>query len=534
MSLRINNSNITQIKINGSNIQLAKINGEIVFQFDSANIKLTFTDKTIKAVSDKDGSYDFYYANDNGIIEGYENIVSFDLKANVASSYTYFNSFNIAPYKATKIAVCKSGTTKILSSSSLPSQFLFDSSTYGTKLYSVGLISDTHVDGDGTDTADSINDLKKALTLFKNENVSFIAHCGDVTEDNRDSDYTAYSNIVADNTIPIKTIAGNHDSYSTLQSITGNSLYYEYIPDETSDIYLFLGSYQASTTNPFSDEELTWLETKLEEHKNKRVFLFLHYYCDPVGDANNLDNDDLGTTGQALTFRNLMTTYKNNVSYFSGHSHLTYKMQELVSTANVSLATDTMPIRVHIPSNGRPRILSNGSITNNYVGCECAIMDVYSNYIVIKGYNLSSNKIMPIAMYKIPFEVTTPIEVNLLKLLQANAEWVSYSGTEASVTFNSNNTLTITADGSGSWGLNISQPSLTLSLGKTYRLSCDNIGSSTWISINNDSSMGLNSGVSNVEFTVSEDIVSPKIMIWVSSGTVYDNVIWNIKLEEIS
>ena len=71
MSLRINNSNIAQIKINGSNIQLAKINGEIVFQFDNATITLTFTDKTIKAVSDKDGSYDFYYANDNGIIEGY-------------------------------------------------------------------------------------------------------------------------------------------------------------------------------------------------------------------------------------------------------------------------------------------------------------------------------------------------------------------------------------------------------------------------------------------------------------------------------
>ena len=80
MSLRINNSNISQIRINGSNISLAKINGEIVFQIEDAVITLTFTDKTIKAVSDKDGSYDFYYANDNGIIEGYDNIVSFDLK----------------------------------------------------------------------------------------------------------------------------------------------------------------------------------------------------------------------------------------------------------------------------------------------------------------------------------------------------------------------------------------------------------------------------------------------------------------------
>ena len=95
-------------------------------------------------------------------------------------------------------------------------------------LYSVGLISDTHIDGDGTDTADSINDLKKALNLFKSKGVNFIAHCGDVTEDGRNSDYTAYANAVAGNTIPIKTISGNHDSYSALESITGNSLYYEY------------------------------------------------------------------------------------------------------------------------------------------------------------------------------------------------------------------------------------------------------------------------------------------------------------------
>lgn len=267
-------------------------------------------------------------------------------------------------------------------------------------LYSVGLISDTHIDGDGEDTADSINDLKKALNLFKSKGVNFIAHCGDVTEDGRDSDYIAYSNAIMNNKIPIKTIAGNHDNYSKLEEITGNSLYYEY--KYKDDIYLFLGSYQASTTNPFSSDELTWLENKLKEYKNKRVFLFLHYYCDPVGDANNLDNDDLGTTGQALIFRNLMKTYKDNVIYFSGHSHLTYKMGEIVANANMNLATNEMPIRVHISSTGRPRILQDGTITNEYVGSECAIMSVYSNYVEIKGYDLNNNNSI-IVTYKIPF-----------------------------------------------------------------------------------------------------------------------------------
>lgn len=389
--LKINGSNIGQIKINGFNIKLAKINNQVVF--GDAKYTLTYSSYTYKFSGIDSGNYSIKYANGNTILEDYDSIAEI---TGTSGTYNSLINLNIAPKDATKVVLVKDNEIK--ASINLPSDF---EKVIGTPLYSVGLISDTHIDGDGTDTADSINDLKKALTLFKNKNVSFIAHCGDVTEDNRTSDYTAFSNAIADNTIPLKTIAGNHDSYSKLEEITGNSLYYEHIVG--NDVYLFLGAYK--TTNrvePFSTEELSWLETKLSSYTNKRVFLFFHYYCSPVGNANNLDNDSLENTGQALTFRNLMNTYKNNVVYFSGHSHLTYKLQELVSTANVSLATNKMPIRVHIPSTGRPRILSDGTITHNYVGSECAIMDVYSDYIVIKGYDLSLNKILPIAMYKIP------------------------------------------------------------------------------------------------------------------------------------
>ena len=389
--LKINGSNISQIKINGFNIKIAKINNQVIFR--DVKYTLTYSSYAYKFSANESGNYSLKYANGNTILEDYDSIME---STNTSDTYNALMNLNIAPENATKVVLVEDNEIK--ASIDLPSDF---EKITDTPLYSVGLISDTHIDGDGTDTADSINDLKKALTLFKNKNVSFIAHCGDVTQDGRTEDYTAFSNAIADNTIPLKTIAGNHDSYSKLEEITGNSLYYEHVVG--NDVYLFLGAYKATNVEPFSTEELSWLETKLSSYTNKRVFLFLHYYCSPVGNANNLDNGALAKTGQALIFRNLMNTYKNNVIYFSGHSHLTYKLQELVSTANVSLATDDMPIRVHIPSTGRPRILSNGSITNDYVGSECAIMDVYSNYVVIKGYDLSSNKIMPIAMYKIPF-----------------------------------------------------------------------------------------------------------------------------------
>lgn len=391
--LKINGSNISQIKINGFNIKIAKINNQVIFR--DVKYTLTYSSYAYKFSANESGNYSLKYANGNTILEDYDSIME---STNTSDTYNALMNLNIAPENATKVVLVEDNEIK--ASIDLPSDF---EKITDTPLYSVGLISDTHIDGDGTDTADSINDFKKALTLFKNKNVSFIAHCGDVTENNRTSDYTTFSNAIADNTIPLKTIAGNHDSYSELEKITGNGLYYEHVVG--NDVYLFLGAYKASGVEPFSTEELSWLETKLSSYTNKRVFLFLHYYCSPVGNANNLDNSALAKTGQALIFRNLMNTYKNNVIYFSGHSHLTYKLQELASTANVSLVTDDMPIRVHIPSTGRPRILSDGTITNNYVGSQCAIMDVYSNYVVIKGYDLSSNKIMPIAMYKIPFEV---------------------------------------------------------------------------------------------------------------------------------
>lgn len=122
---------------------------------------------------------------------------------------------------------------------------------------------------------------------------------------------------------------------------------------------------------------------------------------------------------------------------------------------------------------------------------------------------------------------------NLLKLLEENASWTSYSGTEASAVFNNDNTITISANGTSSWGLNIKQPNLTLKAGKTYKFSCNNIGSSTWISINNEQTMSLRSSVTSLEFTPTENIENPTIIIWAESSAVYNNVVWNIKLKEV-
>lgn len=426
MGVKINNSNISQMKINGANIGLAKINGSIVFQLNNATITLTIEDKKISAISDKNGSFDFYYANNNGILEDYDKIVSFNLKANVKSTYTHLNTLNIAPYQANKIAVCKSGTKSIISSSSLPTQFLFDSASFGNKLYSVGLLSDTHIDGDGTDDSYSMDDLKKALQYFNNdENIDFTIINGDVTYDNRTNDYVEFQKIknnYSGNT-PLKVIAGNHDDYSILQNYSGCSLYYEYT--HNNDIFLFVGMSNGSSSNPFSTEELTWLQNKLEEYKNQRVFLFFHIGIEPVGLINELDSGFLGTTGQSATFRQLMTNYKN-VIYFSGHTHLSYALQKYGTDANIK-TNDDMCYRVHIPSCGRPRLNESGTSIdetyNNLIGSEGAVLDVYDNGIVIKGRDFAKDKFLPIAMYG----MLTKIEQAGGGTYTLASSWVNYN-----------------------------------------------------------------------------------------------------------
>lgn len=485
MSLRINNSHISKMKINGSNISLAKINGKVVFQLQNATITLTFTDKTIQAVSDTTGSYDFYYANDNGIIEGYDKIVSFDLKANITSSYTYLNSFNVAPYGATKMAVCKIGTTKILSSSSLPSQFLFDSTTYGNKIYSFGALSDVHIDGDGDDQASASSDFARALKFF-NSKASLVAISGDLCNENGYNELSLFKNLVDTNsTIPVYASRGNHDTRYTLEEFENNiggSLYYE--KTYNNDVFIFLGmNAEHYGDNCFTTEEIDWLETKLEGYKNQRVFLFFHVFMsNTCGNINGLyPYSSLNTNSSIVArFVSLMTNYKN-VIYFSGHSHLEFACQRFGANANI-FSNGTTCHRVHIPSCAKPRLNNNGTSSSDtysyYAGSEGYLVDVYENCIVLRGRDFAKAKYLPIANYCLD---TTIIETkpeqssNLFTgsdiLLTNTGSSYTSPKTRSGITytFSSNNPIITMSGTATSNPIQYFEQNNTLYAGKTYK-----------------------------------------------------------------
>lgn len=521
--MKINNSKISKIKFNGYFIKLVKINSNIVYQDE---ISMSLSNKTITITGD--GTYDIYYADNNGVIANYDKICRLS-----NSSYDHLNELNIAPNSATNIVACNAGTTNIVASIVLDDSI--KDNIIENKLYSVGILSDIHIDNDGTDEGLSQNDFQNALTFFKNSNADFVGIAGDITNSYGDAtDYSAYNSIVNNNSdIPIKVCAGNHDVQTNYESYLGISKNYVY--EHQGDIYIFLSLNDWNYNNPLTNEQITWLSNTLKQNKNNRVFLFFHFYIDPVGNVNSIYQKNLcisdteGTTG--YEFRQLMSEYKDNIIMFSGHSHLKLELQELGLDANIRGKNNNCCTLVHISSCARPRDKNRNDIYGGSQGC---LMDVYESKVILKGIDFVKNKYLPIATYKIDFKVDQISDTNLLDLDEKNWTWLSNEG-EASATYNSvDNTISITYDGTSSFGLNIAQPNLTLNAGNTYILSCNNIGSSTYISINNDATMGLNSSTNSRTFTLDTNIVNPTIVIWCDKNkAIYNNTIFNINLEII-
>lgn len=524
--LKINGKNIDEIKINSSFISQAKINGKIVFDKFS-NLLLNLNDKIIKLTGK--GECDIYYANNNTIINDYSKICTLN-----DSDYQSFNSLNVAPYNVNKIVACKSGTNKIVATVDLNDSLKCN---VESKLYSVGILSDIHIDNDGTDEAQSQNDLRRALNFFRNEGISFVGIAGDITNSYGDStDYSAYNSIINEySDMVIKTCAGNHDVGVDYQSYL--NIEKQYVYNYQDDFYVFLSLNAWDNNNPLSSEQITWLTNILKANKNKRVFLFFHFYIDPVGNVNQIYQSSLcisntaGTTG--YQFRQLLKEYKDNLIMFNGHSHLLFELQELGADANIRDKTDDCCILVHVSSCARPR---DKNRENVYAGSQGYIMDVYSDYIVLKGIDFVKGKYLPIANYKVNFKANDVVieDTNLLDLSESNWTW-NNNGGEASATYDStDNSIVITYDASSSFGLNIKQNNLFLKAGKTYRFSCDNVGSGTYIGLDNNGSMMLNSGRTSVDYIPTSDLSITQVTIWCDKNTAsYNKTKWNIRLEEV-
>lgn len=350
------------------------------------------------------------------------------------NSYNEFISNNIAPYNATKIGVYDSSNVKV---GEIPVTNL--KPDFGERLYRFGLLSDVHNQQD--QTAESTEDLQRALAFFNDkESVSFTCICGDLSQSGTAAEFQIYKTNVdtkSPNT-PVYATTGNHDcGYGTSgldltnwNKYTGNHGRCFEITQGT-DHFLFFGMNKyslGSSGTPYLDEDITWISNKLEEYRNERCFVFTHlFFPTRAGNLNDIypTGNWLGGT-QLTTIQALNDRYKNAI-WFSGHSHWKWYLQKYQDRANIY--RNNCGWCVHVPSCALP-IDSNGSTrVEKPLESEGAIVDVYENYIDIRGMDLKNQKYLPIAQYRLD---TTLVNIEEKGALTYTWELGSWDSTEGS------------------------------------------------------------------------------------------------------
>ena len=90
----------------------------------------------------------------------------------------------------------------------------------------------------------------------------------------------------------------------------------------------------------------------------------------------------------------------DNVIHFSGHSHFGFEVQKFNPTLNIYVGKNGYTA-VHVPSCGRlakTDSLGSKRITDDS-GSQGFIVDVYENYVVLRGLDLVNDEIVSEAVY---------------------------------------------------------------------------------------------------------------------------------------
>lgn len=339
---------------------------------------------------------------------------------------------NIAPFNSSAIGVYNSSNERVgkINLGNLKS-------TLGNKLYSFGALADTHI---GAYTANT--DFQTALTWLKNEGVAFSIICGDTCNYGTEENFQAFKNLIDTYAnYPVYATNGNHElntdgfSESLWNKYVQNPM--DYCFTHNDDVFILLGAKGTNYASAFNQNQQAWLEGLIEKYKNCRIFLFTHYYINGTnnGNFNNLYGGNVLVTDNTYGswLLNIMKNNKN-IILFTGHSHFKWNVQTVCKTINIcnKVNEEETGYFVHLPSVALPRDKESNKITEDAEG---GIVDVYENYIVIRGKNFIQNKLLPIAYYKLP-------------VMQGSLPTITYNITNTLSNATNSNNATIISSGS--------------------------------------------------------------------------------------
>ena len=390
------------------------------------------------------GEYSIHWGDDNGVLSEYEEISFLTTTASSKLKTYEFIPLNAIPDNATRIIALHNGV--ISADFKIPDNKRLN---INDKLFSYGALSDIHIDGDGDDDGFTKSDFAKEISYFETNGAVAICNSGDITRDGYEHDVAAILPFINNTNLPIYTARGNHDNANDCSGLD-NELYLSiepngnlFLKEINGEIFIFCGiiSSSAGGSSVFDDAQITQLSAWLKTYKDRRVFLHEHVFFGETGNIYNLYNGSgMSDSGNAGEFKKLMSKYRN-VILCTGHSHLDFSLQRLGDHANIVQRTDTLCHRVHIPSASRPRYndIDTPDIKDNtYVyklGAQGYLIDVYRDFIILKGRDFSKDKNLPYATYILD---TTPISIENLTI-PVNFGEKTFTKQELTITFD--NTL---------------------------------------------------------------------------------------------
>lgn len=288
----------------------------------------------------------------------------------------------------------------------------------GSKLYSYGLISDTHVCPEAG-VGDIVSArLDAALTWFEEQEAVFVAHCGDIVNFGFENPSGTYNPIQYDEykrirnlhpNLPIYAVSGNHDQpvptyIDKYRECTGHDI--RFTVNHGDDVFIFMGQpkvstlYEDGSTTPVP--ELSWLENQLSENADKRCFVHFHPYI--VGDSGDTlganPNDLLPASGYVTNLiKNALINHGRAV-LFHGHAHFMPRMQELDKLTNYT-EKNGFP-SVHVPSLGWAAYVDDaGAMVKDTGEGYGYLVDVYDDCIILNGWDFVRNEWSPHGTIKI-------------------------------------------------------------------------------------------------------------------------------------
>ncbi len=430
----------------------------------------TFVGRADGTVTVTDAAYQgknfrLYWGDDNGALQGYDALATlndFEVKDETAGKLTYTAiTHTLIPETATKLYLAVDGN--LVTEFSIPAWRILKK---GELKYTSAHVSDTHFGYER-----SIETFREVLKTMREMGGTIITNSGDITDRGNEGGYneykTAHSSTYSD--ITFWPTLGNHDIlvaqlasgvtdieavqnahngikhfanpnhtlgdefvvtipseeeetvlYKTVTNEDGSTsqepytLVTDYTMSYKDDMYVFMsvGKVSNSHTGDYhpdvavSNEQLAWLEKVLNnyynvEKKNGQAYFIFHFAT--------LEN---GLGGDASSYKNYVESSaklyeildKYPVIHISGHTHYPFR-----NDGNIYIGTN------HVA-------LSTPSITKGHQAYEGYVIEHYTDYTLIKGYNFYTREYIPNAMFYIAEEYQcNPVVVNALGKANINA-----------------------------------------------------------------------------------------------------------------